>query len=102
MWCSSNQRKDEIENPNHQLSDLGKQVKRMNFATQAKLEEKLDFLLQKMDGEKKSNNMSNQVKYIDIESFKQQISAMISIQMEEDLNLFLKGHFHIISKLVLK
>ena len=58
MWKScSNQRKDEMENPNHQVSDLGKLVKRINFATQENLEEKFEFLIKKIDGEKKKEKL---------------------------------------------
>ena len=89
MWKScSNQRKDEMENPNHQVSDLGKLVKRINFATQEKLEEKFDFLIEKIEGENKKVKLLGNIKYIDIDNFKKQISTMISSQMEESLELF--------------
>ena len=58
-----------MENPNHQVSDLGKLVKRMNFATQEKLEEKFEFLIEKIDGENKKDKLSGNVKYIDIDNF---------------------------------
>ena len=77
-----------MENPNHQVSDLGKLVKRMNFATQEKLEEKFEFLIEKIDGENKKDKLLSNVKYIDIDNFKKQISAMISLQMEENLEQF--------------
>ena len=58
-----------MENPNHQVSDLGKLVKRMNFATQEKLEEKFEFLIEKIDGENKKDKLLSNVKYIDIDNF---------------------------------
>ena len=77
-----------MENPNHQLSDLEKLVKRINFATQEKLEAKFDLLIEKIDGENKKDKLLGNVKYIDIDNFKKQISTMISSQMEESLELF--------------
>ena len=50
-----------MENPNHQLSDLGKLVKRMDFATQEKLEEKFKFLIEKIDGDNKKDKLLSDV-----------------------------------------
>ena len=58
-----------MKNPNHQLSDLGKLVKRINFATQEKLEAKFDLLIEKIDGENKKDKLLGNVKYIDIDNF---------------------------------